>query len=77
MVKPKEHSKSVDIERPMASLREAAGIRTYYAGAQARGVLPSTQAKAERGGRGLRLATLIEAAESFGGTIEVRFVPKQ
>ncbi|MCK6590265.1 MAG: hypothetical protein L6Q76_22085, partial [Polyangiaceae bacterium] len=66
----------LDLEKPMLSLREAAGIPTYYSAAKLRGVAPSPQAEAEARGPAVKLATLIHAAEVFGGRLELRFFPE-
>jgi Holliday junction resolvase len=70
-----EKFKPLRVARPMLSLRETAGIELASEAARLRGRSISTQSDQETKADGVRLSTLAEAAESFGGSLLVLWRP--
>ncbi len=62
---------TLDLDRPLTSLRAAAGLSQGGA-ADALGCPPSTVASPEQRGAGVQLARLLERAEAFGLELEIR-----
>jgi hypothetical protein len=63
----------LDVEAPMASLRDVAGL-TRTAMARARGVKAPTVDDSEDVGSGVRVGTLAGACVALGGHLELHFV---
>jgi DNA mismatch repair protein MutH len=66
----------LDPAAPMASLRALSRL-TMTEAAEARRVAVPTQHKAEHGGAGVRLETLLAAADALGFTLEIVARPKK
>lgn len=65
-------SYTIDLARPLASLREAAGMTSAEL-ARRRGVRPPSQSEAESLGSKIRFETLLGAAQAAGGELEIIF----
>lgn len=66
----------LDMSKPMLSLRDASGL-TLAEFSRAREVKHSSQLETERSGQGVRLSTLIDAANSIGCDVEITVRPKK
>lgn len=64
----------LDLSRPLAALREAAGL-SQAAAAEARGVARPSEHQAEGQGARIHLSTLLAVAAAFG--IEIEIVAKK
>lgn len=66
----------LDLDRPLASLREAAGLTSTEL-AKLRGVKLGSHSEAEGIGRRINLATLLDAAKVAGLRVEIRVLPEK
>jgi len=66
----------LDLKHPLKSLRIASGCASLADAAHKRRITFAAQFTCEQRESGIRLVTLMKAARSFGGRLELYFVPE-